>query len=496
MTLQISEKANPNYLAKVVQFNNLRKHSNADRLQIATIDCNNVIVGLEAKDGDLYVFFPLESSISSDFLSFTNSFRISELNQDKETIGFFEAHGRVRAVNLRGEKSCGYACPVSKVNEWLKYKQINFEITETHVGTEFDTICDILICEKYINKAIIQKMLSSNKSRKGAAKLARENKLIEGQFSFHVDTEHLQKNIYKIDPDDIIHISQKLHGTSAISSKALCKRKLNLKERIAKFFGVDVKDSEYQLIWSSRKVVKNGMYYFSLYETIAKHVWHRITNPDHFLNDIFQATKTPKTTYKNLKSWAQLILNPPERNHYYEYDLWKDVALKYEDYLTEGMTFYSEVVGYLKTGAMIQKGYDYGCEVGEFESYIYRITYTNPSGKVFEFSTQQVKEYCQKMGIKMVPELYWGRAKDLFDIPLDDNWNIDFLHLISDTYLEKDCNMCINKVPDEGVVLRKEALTIEPYKYRSFAFCLRETKNADKGEVDIETIESGSIEDE
>ena len=74
MSLKISEKANPNYLAKVVKLNNIRKHENADRLQCVAIDGNNVITGLDAKDGALYVYFPLESAINKEFLSWGNSF--------------------------------------------------------------------------------------------------------------------------------------------------------------------------------------------------------------------------------------------------------------------------------------------------------------------------------------------------------------------------------------------------------------------------------------
>lgn len=80
MTLKISEKANPNYLAKVVRLINLRKHSNADKLQVITIDGNNVITGLEASDGDVYVYFPLEAAINKDFLSYSNSFEDKTLN--------------------------------------------------------------------------------------------------------------------------------------------------------------------------------------------------------------------------------------------------------------------------------------------------------------------------------------------------------------------------------------------------------------------------------
>ena len=76
----ISEKANPNYLAKFVEISNIRKHPNADRLQVTTIDGNDVITGTDIKVGDNVVYFPLECAINKDFLSATNSFEDKELN--------------------------------------------------------------------------------------------------------------------------------------------------------------------------------------------------------------------------------------------------------------------------------------------------------------------------------------------------------------------------------------------------------------------------------
>ena len=47
--------------------------------------------------------------------------------------------------------------------------------------------------------------------------------------------------------------------------------------------------------------------------------------------------------------------------------------------------------------------------------------------------------------------------------------------------------MCENKVPEEGVVLRKESLFhCESYKLKSFAFLEAESKELDKGEKNIE----------
>lgn len=46
--------------------------------------------------------------------------------------------------------------------------------------------------------------------------------------------------------------------------------------------------------------------------------------------------------------------------------------------------------------------------------------------------------------------------------------------------------MCINKVPEEGVVVRIEGNDFEAYKAKSERFYARETAQLDKGELNIE----------
>ena len=53
--LSISKDANKNYLVKVVKIDQLKKHPNADRLQVAVIDFQEVIVGMDTKIGDIII---------------------------------------------------------------------------------------------------------------------------------------------------------------------------------------------------------------------------------------------------------------------------------------------------------------------------------------------------------------------------------------------------------------------------------------------------------
>lgn len=99
------------------------------------------------------------------------------------------------------------------------------------------------------------------------------------------------------------------------------------------------------------------------------------------------------------------------------------------------------------------------------------------------------------MILYILPEMYYGLAKDYLDVEYSTKeseiFREDFLEKLIEQYLEKDCWMCKDKIPGEGVCIRVDKLDIfDVYKLKSFRFLERETKLLDEGEVDIETIES------
>lgn len=427
--LKISKGANKNYLAKVVKLKNLRKHENADRLQCVDVDFQNVVTGLTAKEGDFYVYFPVECSINSEFLAETNSFRKPELNVDKNVKGFFDVNGRVKAVKLRGERSMGYIVPFEVVSKWAK---VTIDPTDKD-GVEFDTINGKLICEKYISVSKV----TQSAGAKGKKPVAL--RMIDGQVRLHVDTDNLRRNAFKIKPDDFITISYKLHGTSWWVGNLLVKKKLSVFDKVLKWAGVGIIDTEYDVLYGSRRVVKNSKF----------------------------SSKEPL--------------------HYYGYDLWEDIASRVSHCIPKGYTLYGECVGYDKTGNYIQKPFDYGNTKGKFSLVVYRITYTNVEGFVVELSSRQIDEFCKRYSLNRPPIFYNGLAGDLYNIPIDNHWNETFIKMLEKDYTEKDCFMCANKVPEEGIVIQKQSLfSCEPFKLKSFRFLELESKNMDKGVVDIE----------
>lgn len=123
-----------------------------------------------------------------------------------------------------------------------------------------------------------------------------------------------------------------------------------------------------------------------------------------------------------------------------------------------------------------------------FDIIVYRITYTNVDGKVFEFSTQQVKEFCKKYSLHSVKELYYGRAENLFpNLNINEHWHEEFLTNLRNMYLEQRSVLCNNNVPEEGIVLRREVNGIDVYKLKSINFLEKESKMLDRGEINIES---------
>jgi hypothetical protein len=199
-----------------------------------------------------------------------------------------------------------------------------------------------------------------------------------------------------------------------------------------------------------------------------------------------------ETEYDMVFGSRKVIKNEYETqkvNDFYDGDLWGDIKDELKEFIPKNYNVYGEIVGYTKSGGSIQKDYAYGCKEGEHKLFIYRITIVNPDGNVTELSTLQIKEFCDKKGLNYVPLYYVGYAKDLYpDLQTEEHWNEEFIKRLENDYATGDCDMCLNKVPKEGMVLRVEQLSwFESYKLKNFEFLERESKELDSGEVDMES---------
>jgi len=577
MSISISQEANPNYLAKIIKVTNLQKHPNADKLQMCLVDFQNVITGMDTKEGDVCVFFPLESAINVNFLAATNSFRDKEMNRDKDQAGFFESKGRVRAVKLRGEKSMGYIVPVETIESFVGYK------ISDHVGEEFDMIGDILMVKKYF-------VPSKNIQRIREGQKPRISRLIDGQVHLHVDTENLRKNVTNINPEDQISITYKMHGclpgdqkVKMYNGKTVPIRDIQIGDIV---LGYDHKKNRFvPSIVINSGITGRAEEWFTINKTCNKNdlggVQERLVCTGN--HRVFCVNRHKYIEAKNLKVGDKIISNVKKEftpvieaitsitsrdargnkskydietethnfvsggmlihnssgwcsnvlvksdvgfvercirrifilgdkvehdfvfgsrkvvkngdmqegrklQHFYDVDIWGIAKDELKEFIPKGYTFYFEIVGYTPSGAAIQSQYDYGCVQGEHKSYIYRITFTNADGVVRDLSTDEIREWASKMGFNYVPHFYTGKAKDLFpELDVENHWHEEFMKKLEATYNGKNCFMCRNVVPEEGIVLRKESgFQFESYKLKSYEFLEYETKLLDEGVENIE----------
>jgi hypothetical protein len=238
--ISISKNCDPNYLATVIECPELKQHPNADRLEIATVFGGDVIVAKgQYQKGEPLCYFPVESCISQKFLAWANLLDKAESNADGKTKGFFSTKGgdgysRVKAVKLREIPSQGFLFKVSKLAEYYGVKESVFKL-----GESFDTVNDDLLAKKYVSGE--RKSGNQNESKKRIPKwientvrvfplpirkrlytginyLYDKNKqgigslIVDGQWHFHGSTEQLGKNIFKVDPDNDVVVSCKMHG--------------------------------------------------------------------------------------------------------------------------------------------------------------------------------------------------------------------------------------------------------------------------------------------
>ena len=466
--LNLAPPKNPNYCATVVELKHFVPLSGCDNVQAALIFGNQVIVGKDAKPGDIGLYFPVETALSGEFLAANDLYCKPEYgNRNPEKKGFFEKHGRVKCVKFRGHRSEGFFIPLTALNMLARYTKSPDEIEISDIvfasvtgrygllapGAEFDELAGHEICRKYV-PARNPGRLASN----AAPRAKRADVILPGQFAYHIDTAKLDRNIHKLQPSDIISITEKWHGTSAIFAHVLVERPLKWYERCLAALGIRIEKTCYDYVWASRRVIKG----------VGGQARESVV-------------------------------------HYYKSDIWGEVHKEVKDSIPKGYTLYGEIVGFTQDGAAIQDGYHYGCNpslanpLGKHRFLVYRVTYTNPEGVVLNLSWPQIREFCAARGLETVKEVYYGYADDLLAAHRDpeyfpgspEMWQQDFLYNLKDNFVED--KMCPHNpgMPAEGVVLRIERGTeFEAYKCKSFAFLQLESKQLDKGAVDLETVES------
>ena len=131
------------YNAYIAEVKELRKHSNADRLQVATFFGNDTIVGLDVKVGDIGIYFPVDGQLSEEYATENNLVRRKDENGNNVG-GYLDPDKRnITALKLRGEKSDGLFMPLTSLEKFT-------DITKLNVGDIINVLNGKVICQKYI----------------------------------------------------------------------------------------------------------------------------------------------------------------------------------------------------------------------------------------------------------------------------------------------------------------------------------------------------------
>ena len=426
----------------------LRSHSNADRLQCTTVFGQNVIVDLSYKLGQKVVFFPADGALSEEFANDNNLVRKKDENGNNIG-GYMDPEKlNIKAIKLRGERSEGLVLPVEVLSKYT-------DISLLKDGDQITVLNGHEICRKYIPKRQYSQRQHSDTNGKHKKKYEKET-ISFPYFDEHSDTSQLDYNLHAFKEGDIVYLTRKLHGTSFRVGNAIQVTKKRRWLPLKKIFGLKDKETRtYNLVSGTRRVV---------------------------IKDF------DKECYYSSNAF---------RKPYHDF---------FQDKLPKGMEVFGEIVGWVNETTPImgkcsnklvkdkefEKMYGeetiftYGCEPGQSDMYIYRMTMTNEDGVVIELPTEEVKLWCERMGCKFVPIL----DKFLFT-------TVD------------DLNDRVNKwldVPDEidsrhvaeGVVARIDNRSkFTAYKKKSFAFkvlegIIKDTSDAPDMEEAQELTEDNS----
>lgn len=441
------------YCGTVVKIGEILPIEGRDRIVKTMVNGLSIVIGKdEFQTGDVAVYCANETQLHELFLHLNSMYDDKELNIDKEKKGYINKHGRVRIVKLGGVPSYGILLNPTSIATFLNepVDAISGYLKE-HVGEDFDEMNGEIFCKVYVPPVKhVNRQLS--KSERHDKKLARFKMLIEGSFRLHYDTDQLARNMHEFDPEDVVYISNKVHGTSCIFANILTNVPTNWFKRMwRKLIGKYEFDQKYNLVYSSRNVIKNE------------------------------------------------FINPKQKaGGYYSDDVWGYWAEKLATHIPQDFCVYGEIVGYTPNGTPIQKGYDYGClptDDVKSKLMVYRVTHNDKELEISDVIAfgQYLKD---KLGDIVIdfPLMYHGTLAELYpEISTTEHWHenvLEALKVEKKFLMEQLEPMCINKVPVEGFVVRKANDPIKrAFKLKCFRFLEKERAAIDNGEVDMEMAE-------
>lgn len=436
------------YVAYVTQLKNLRKHPNADRLQLGECFGNTVCVSLEYVDGQVGIYFPTDGQLSVEYAEHNNLLRKKDENGNNVG-GYMDPNKRnVTSIRLRGEKSDGLFMPLSSLD--YCYPDIKGGAASMlNVGDTIDVVNGHDVCTKYIP---VRKTGSGNTSE---GNRTRKKKVpVAPLFAEHADTEQLAYNLDAFKPGDEVEITLKMHGTSQ----------------------------------------RTG--YLPVFKGEKKTLFQKL----------FRKSGTPIYDWGYVSGTRRVVLDDFDGGFYGSNEFREQHSKVFENKLHKGETVYYEVVGFTTAGQPIMSDasnkklndkefvkqygettrFSYGCapdgyvmmwgednegtfsmpvEKPQSDIYVYRMTMTNEDGDVVEYTPDFMRYRCEQMGVKCV------QVFEKFIIP--DNLEVspgEYVKDIAEKYYDGPDPIGKTHVR-EGVVCRIiNRPKFAAYKHKNFSF--------------------------
>lgn len=392
----------------------------ADKIQVAKILGENVIVSKSAQVGDTGIFFPVELQLSEEFCRENNLFRHANLNKDSAKTGYFDDNRKVRAQPMRGVRSEGLFMPF----ESLSYTGVQ----DFTLGQEFDELNGKPICCKYVSKATRDAI---ERAKKNGTKMPK--KAETPYFEKHVDSAQFKHQAAMIPVGALIHIHAKIHGTSHRSGLTKVFKELPKWKKFVNKVAPVFPEFKWDFVVGTRNVI------------IADGTKEGFHGSEQFRMDVAETLKP---------------------------------------FMAKGMTIYGEIAGYAngkpimqthnskdtKDKAFIKKFgenivYKYGCAEHEHRFHIYRITQLNEAGENVDYTQAQIEQWCKDRGFNaplnvVPPFIYDGDLQHLMNL----------VEVLTENASSLGADYIDPSHPGEGVILRIDTGRMNPYFLKSKMF--------------------------
>lgn len=422
--MKLLEPENKNYAATIVRIPTVVELEGLDNLVGVPVLGSQALVSKDHQPGELGIVFTAETQLSEEYARLNNLHRHGNLNDDEGASGYLEDNRRIRALRLRGHPSNALFMPLESLSYIKK-----LDLTQFKEGDTFDRIGDNLICNKYV----VKRTKKEQRLEKNKEKFVRVDKKFLPE---HYDTDNYFRYAHIIPESREVTVTQKLHGTSIRIANTYVARKLSLFEQIAKRLGVLVSETELDMVYGSRKVIKD--------------------------------------------------VNNPNQNHFYTTDIWTEEGSRYKDVVPQGYLLYGELVGWTAEGAPLQKSFTYGVPQGTADLYVYRVAHINPQGLVVDLTYDQMAEFCRDRNLKIVPLLWRGKYEDFNPYDWVDGPGHETIHKYHEDGYPQAVPLSKDSPCDEGVCIRAEGLAPYILKAKSTAFMEHESKMLTEEAVDFE----------